>query len=48
VNLPMVVKFASLHVDATDLSDLAHLIRDKGSNSIRVASDFLSGENGDS
>lgn len=48
VNLPMVVKFASLHVDATELSELAHLIRDKGSNSIRVASDFLSGENGDS
>lgn len=45
VNLPMVVKFASLHVEATELSDLAHLIRDKGSNSIRVASDFLSGEN---
>ena len=45
VNLPMVVKFASLHGEARELSDLAHLIRDKGSNSIRVASDFLSGEN---
>lgn len=45
VNLPMVVKFASLHTEARELSTLAHLIRDKGSNSIRVASDFLSGEN---
>jgi PTS system mannose-specific IIA component len=45
VNLPMVVKFASLHADALELSELAHLIRDKGSNSIRVASDFLSGDN---
>ena len=46
VNLPMVLKFASLHVDATELSDLAHLIREKGANAIRVASDFLSAENG--
>jgi len=45
VNLPMVVKFASLHGEARELAELAHLIRDKGSNSIRVASDFLSGEN---
>ena len=45
VNLPMVVKFASLHSEAKDLAGLAHLIRDKGSNSIRVASDFLSVEN---
>jgi PTS system mannose-specific IIA component len=48
VNLPMVVKFASLHAGSRELSELAHLIRDKGSNSIRVASDFLSGENGES
>ena len=47
VNLPMVVKFASLHAAAIDLDELAHLIRDKGSKSIRVASDFLSGENGE-
>ncbi len=48
VNLPMVVKFASLHGSADELSDLAHLIRDKGASSIRVASDYLSGDNADS
>ena len=47
VSLPMVVRFASLHGASEELSELAHLIRDKGSNSIRVASDFLSGENGE-
>ncbi len=47
VNLPMVVKFASLHDESNELSELAHLIRDRGSKAIRVASDFLSGsENG--
>ncbi len=44
VNLPMVVKFASLHAEADGIDELAHLIREKGSRAIRVASDFLSGE----
>lgn len=44
VNLPMVVKFGSLQQDATDVVSLAHTIRDKGSKSIRVASDLLKGE----
>lgn len=44
VNLPMVLKFASLHDGASDLDELAHLIRDKGARAIRVASDLLSGE----
>ena len=44
VNLPMVLKFTSLHHGATDLDELAHLIREKGARAIRVASDFLSGE----
>lgn len=41
VNLPMIVKFGSVQDDSTDLAQVAHLIRDKGSNSIRVASDLL-------
>lgn len=44
VNLPMVVKFGSLQHDASDVVSLAHTIRDKGSKSIRVASDLLMGE----
>ena len=42
VNLPMIVKFASLRGDQRKLAELAHLIREKGSKSIRVASDLLS------
>lgn len=44
VNLPMIVKFASLHEDGDDVGAMAHVIRDKGSKSIRVASDLLSNE----
>ena len=44
VNLPMVVKFATMQRDAKDLSALAHVISEKGSKAIRVASDLLSGE----
>ena len=41
VNLPMIVKFASLQLECEDVAALAHVIRDKGSKSIRVASDLL-------
>ena len=41
VNLPMVVKFATLAQDATDVATLAHVISEKGSKAIRVASDLL-------
>jgi mannose PTS system EIIA component len=44
VNLPMVVKFGSLRRNTGSLSELAHLIGEKGSRSIRVASDLLSPE----
>lgn len=44
VNLPMIVKFGSLQQDASDVVSLAHTIRDKGSKSIRVASDLLTGD----
>jgi PTS system mannose-specific IIA component len=44
VNLPMIVKFSSLQRDSRDLGDLAHTIREKGSKSIRVASDLLAGD----
>lgn len=44
VNLPMIVKFGSLQQEASDVVALAHTIRDKGSKSIRVASDLLTGE----
>jgi len=44
VNLPMVLKFTSLHDSATDLDELAHVIREKGARAIRVASDLISGE----
>lgn len=42
VNLPMIVKFVSLQGNAIGLTDAAHIIREKGSKSIRVASDLLS------
>jgi mannose PTS system EIIA component len=41
VNLPMVVKFAMLKEESSDVSALAHVITEKGSKSIRVASDLL-------
>lgn len=41
VNLPMIVKFAALQQDATDVLALAHVITEKGSKAIRVASDLL-------
>ncbi len=41
VNLPMVVKFATMQQDARDVSTLAHVICEKGSKAIRVASDLL-------
>ena len=44
VNLPMIVKFAMMQQDATDLATLAHVISEKGSKAIRVASDLLSAE----
>ena len=44
VNLPMILKFGSLQNDCSDVSGMAHIIREKGSKSIRVASDLLSSE----
>jgi len=44
VNLPMVVKFATMQEGAQDVSVLAHTIVEKGSKAIRVASDLLSAE----
>jgi mannose PTS system EIIA component len=44
VNLPMVVKFATMQHDAKDVSTLAHVISEKGQKAIRVASDLLSAE----
>jgi len=44
VNLPMVVKFATMQNEAKDLATLAHVISEKGSKAIRVASDLLSAE----
>ena len=44
VNLPMVVKFAMLQQDGKDLTALAHIISERGSKSIRVASDLLTAE----
>ena len=44
VNLPMIVKFATMQHDATDVSSLAHVITEQGSKAIRVASDLLSAE----
>jgi len=44
VNLPMIVKFATLQAEATDVATLAHTISEKGSKAIRVASDLLAAE----
>ena len=44
VNLPMIVKFATVKEEAKDVSTLAHVIMEKGSKAIRVASDFLAAE----
>lgn len=41
VNLPMIVKFATMQHDAKDVTSLAHVISEKGSKAIRVASDLL-------
>jgi PTS system mannose-specific IIA component len=42
VNLPMIVKFATVKQDAKDVATLAHVISEKGSKAIRVCSDLLS------
>ena len=44
VNLPMVVKFANVKEEAKDVATLAHVISEKGSKAIRVASDLLTTE----
>jgi PTS system mannose-specific IIA component len=44
VNLPMIVKFAMVKEESKDVSTLAHLISEKGSKAIRVASDLLTAE----
>ena len=41
VNLPMIVKFAMVKEEAKDVATLAHVISEKGSKAIRVASDLL-------
>ena len=41
VNLPMIVKFAMTKGEARDVASLAHIISEKGSKAIRVASDLL-------
>jgi len=41
VNLPMIVKFATMQNEASDVVALAHVISEKGSKAIRVASDLL-------
>lgn len=41
VNLPMIVKFATVKQEAKDVSTLAHVISEKGMKAIRVASEFL-------
>ncbi len=41
VNLPMVVKFAMVKSESKDLATVAHMITEKGSKAIRVASDLL-------
>jgi mannose PTS system EIIA component len=41
VNLPMIVKFATMQSDSTDVATMAHVISEKGSKAIRVASDLL-------
>ena len=44
VNLPMIVKFAMMKEEAKDVATLAHVISEKGSKAIRVASDLLTAE----
>ena len=44
VNLPRIVKFAMSKEEATDVAALAHIISEKGSKAIRVASDLLTAE----
>ena len=44
VNLPMIVKFAMVKEEAKDVATLAHVISEKGSKAIRVASDLLTAE----
>jgi PTS system mannose-specific IIA component len=44
VNLPMIVKFATMQHEAKEVTALAHIISEKGSKAIRVASDLLSAE----
>lgn len=44
VNLPMIVKFAMVKEGARDVSALAHVISEKGSKAIRVASDLLTAQ----
>ena len=44
VNLPMIVKFAMVKSEAKDVLSLAHVISEKGSKAIRVASDLLTAE----
>src|SRR5688572_7675619 len=44
VNLPMIVKFAMMKQEAKDVATLAHVISEKGSKAIRVASDLLAAE----
>jgi mannose PTS system EIIA component len=44
VNLPMVLKCASLQRSGKSVADVAHLARERGQRSIRVASDLLADE----
>ena len=44
VNLPMIVKFAMVKEESKDVSTLAHIISEKGSKAIRVASDLLAAD----
>ena len=44
VNLPMLVKFGSCRTSEQSLSEVAHMIREKGARSIRVASEVLDPE----
>lgn len=44
VNLPMLVKFGSARSSEQTLSEIAHMIREKGARSIRVASEVLDPE----
>ena len=46
VNLPMVVKFAMVKQESKDLATVAHMITEKGSKAIRVASDLLTSAGG--